>query len=137
MAVAEPFGDGDLRGRLPLVAGDQRPKRLDHVAHREQAAVRRDQFEEFRRQAADPGPLQHRGQRPRLLVGGEHRAADQPQQVRAFRNKRVEALQRWADAELRSVNGQIEFLLRRTLQEAGRLPKKSPAPVSDDEPETE
>ena len=34
------------------------------------------------------------------------------------------ALERWADAELRSLNGQIEYLLRRALQEAGRLPKK-------------
>jgi hypothetical protein len=32
----------------------------------------------------------------------------------------LEALQRWADDDLRSLNGQIEFLLRRTLQEAGR-----------------
>ena len=32
-----------------------------------------------------------------------------------------EALQRWADTELRSLNAQIEFLLRRSLQEAGRL----------------
>ncbi len=35
-----------------------------------------------------------------------------------------EALQRWADAEFRSVNAQIEFALRRALQEAGRLPGK-------------
>ena len=34
-----------------------------------------------------------------------------------------DALQRWAGAELRSVNAQIEFLLRRSLQEAGRLGK--------------
>ena len=33
-----------------------------------------------------------------------------------------EALQRWADAELRSVNAQIEFLLRGALRDAGRLP---------------
>jgi len=33
-----------------------------------------------------------------------------------------EALQRWADADLRSLNSQIEFLLRRSLREAGRLP---------------
>jgi len=33
-----------------------------------------------------------------------------------------EALQHWADAELRSLNAQIEFLLRRALQETGRLP---------------
>ena len=35
-----------------------------------------------------------------------------------------DALQRWAGAELRSVNAQIEFLLRRSLQEAGRIPKE-------------
>jgi len=34
-----------------------------------------------------------------------------------------EALQRWADSDLRSLNAQIEFLLRRSLREAGRLPK--------------
>jgi hypothetical protein len=33
-----------------------------------------------------------------------------------------DALQRWAGADLRSVNAQIEFLLRKALQEAGRLP---------------
>ena len=32
----------------------------------------------------------------------------------------LEALQRWAADDLRSLNGQIEFLLRRALQEAGR-----------------
>lgn len=32
-----------------------------------------------------------------------------------------EALQRWSDDELRSLNGQIEFLLRRALKESGRL----------------
>lgn len=31
-----------------------------------------------------------------------------------------EALRCWADDELRSVNAQIEFLLRRSLREAGR-----------------
>lgn len=33
-----------------------------------------------------------------------------------------EALQGWADSELRSINGQIEYLLRKALREAGRLP---------------
>jgi hypothetical protein len=33
----------------------------------------------------------------------------------------LDALQRWADDELRSLNGQIEFVLRRALQEAGRM----------------
>ena len=32
-----------------------------------------------------------------------------------------EAIQRWAAADLRSVNAQIEFLLRRALRDAGRL----------------
>jgi hypothetical protein len=32
-----------------------------------------------------------------------------------------EALQRWADAELRSLNAQIEFLLRRALKDSRRL----------------
>jgi hypothetical protein len=38
----------------------------------------------------------------------------------------MDALQRWADDELRSVNGQIEFLLRRALKEAGRLSGEGP-----------
>ncbi|MEV7387739.1 MULTISPECIES: hypothetical protein [unclassified Streptomyces] len=33
-----------------------------------------------------------------------------------------DALARWAGDELRSANAQIEFLLRRALAEAGRLP---------------
>ena len=38
----------------------------------------------------------------------------------------LEAIQRWADDELRSLNGQIEFVLRRALAEAGRTrPKDS------------
>jgi hypothetical protein len=32
----------------------------------------------------------------------------------------LEALQRWASDDLRSLNAQIEFLLRRALQDAGR-----------------
>lgn len=35
--------------------------------------------------------------------------------------KTLDALQRWAADDLRSLNGQIEFLLRRSLQEAGRV----------------
>jgi hypothetical protein len=34
----------------------------------------------------------------------------------------LEALRRWARDDLRSVNAQIEFVLRRALKEAGRLP---------------
>jgi hypothetical protein len=32
----------------------------------------------------------------------------------------LEAVQRWADDDLRSLNGQIEFILRRALKEARR-----------------
>ena len=39
----------------------------------------------------------------------------------------LESLQKWADDELRSLNGQIEFVLRRILQQEGRLrDKKDP-----------
>ena len=34
-----------------------------------------------------------------------------------------QALQRWAEDELRSLNGQIEYLLREALRKAGRLPR--------------
>ena len=35
----------------------------------------------------------------------------------------LDALQRWADDELRSVNAQIEFVLRDALTKTGRAPK--------------
>ncbi|MCC7043759.1 MAG: hypothetical protein IT183_07850 [Acidobacteria bacterium] len=38
----------------------------------------------------------------------------------------LDDLQRWANDDLRSLNGQIEFLLRRALQQAGREQKKDP-----------
>ncbi len=33
----------------------------------------------------------------------------------------LEAMQRWSDDELRSVNAQIEYVLREALRKAGRL----------------
>jgi hypothetical protein len=33
----------------------------------------------------------------------------------------LDAIQRWANDDLRSLNGQIEFVLRRALQDSGRL----------------
>lgn len=50
------------------------------------------------------------------------------------------ALQAWAADDLRSVNGQVEFILRRALREAGRLPSErggrgpGPPPRSIEEP---
>ena len=41
----------------------------------------------------------------------------------------LDALQRWADDELRSLNGQIEYLLRRSLADAKRpVPSAEAAP---------
>mgnify|MGYP003586360506 CR=1 FL=1 len=36
-----------------------------------------------------------------------------------------EALQRWANDEVRSLNGQIEFLLTKALRDAGREKERS------------
>ena len=35
----------------------------------------------------------------------------------------LEALRRWADDDLRSLNAQLDHLLRKALQRAGRLPR--------------
>lgn len=40
----------------------------------------------------------------------------------------LDAVQRWATDDLRSLNGHIEFLLRDALKRAGRLPKKGARP---------
>jgi len=40
----------------------------------------------------------------------------------------LSAVQRWADEDLRSLNAQIEFLLREALRESGRLPRNSGNP---------
>lgn len=37
----------------------------------------------------------------------------------------LDALQKWASDDLRSLNGQLEFLLRDALKEAKRVPKQS------------
>lgn len=41
------------------------------------------------------------------------------------------AAQKWADDELRSLNAQIEYVLRESLRKAGRLPRAA----HDDQPE--
>ena len=38
----------------------------------------------------------------------------------------LDAVQRWASDDLRSLNAQIEFLLRRALQSEGRLKPAAP-----------
>ena len=39
----------------------------------------------------------------------------------------MDALQRWADDDLRSLNGQIEFLMRKALKDAKRIGEKEEA----------
>ena len=39
-----------------------------------------------------------------------------------------DALQRWSDDELRSLNAHIEYLLRRALDQAGRSVRDAPPP---------
>ena len=43
----------------------------------------------------------------------------------------LDAVQRWANDDLRSLNGQIEFLMRRALHQAGRRPSVPSATASE------
>ncbi|MGW5367565.1 hypothetical protein ACWER6_22390 [Streptomyces sp. NPDC004009] len=77
--------------------------------------------------------------RPRPAAGAQHRdplpvtdPSEETPRRRPQQRKQVllrldpsvyEALARWAGDELRSANAQIEFLLRKALAEAGRLPR--------------
>jgi hypothetical protein len=49
--------------------------------------------------------------------------------------KVLDAVRRWAADDLRSVNAQIEFLLRRALKEAGRQPAAKKGGAAKDEGE--
>jgi hypothetical protein len=46
----------------------------------------------------------------------------------------LDAVQRWADDELRSVNAQIEYALREALRKAGRLKPAAKPDAVEDEP---
>ncbi len=46
----------------------------------------------------------------------------------------LDAVQRWADDELRSLNAQIEYLLRDALRKSGRLKPAPAKPVKDGTP---
>jgi hypothetical protein len=45
-----------------------------------------------------------------------------------------DAVQRWAADDLRSANGQIEFILRQALRDAGRLSDRVRATKAPDRP---
>lgn len=44
------------------------------------------------------------------------------------------AMQRWSDDELRSLNAQIEYVLREALRRHGRLPRPADEPPEDPAP---
>jgi hypothetical protein len=46
----------------------------------------------------------------------------------------LEAVQRWANDDLRSLNAQIEFLLRRAVQDAGRAVARTARTTADPSP---
>lgn len=48
----------------------------------------------------------------------------------------LEAVQRWSDDELRSLNAQIEYLLRDALRKAGRLKDRPMPPAPEAGPDT-
>ncbi|PPS77827.1 MULTISPECIES: hypothetical protein [Streptomyces] len=81
----------------------------------------------MRRPGRAAGP-QHRVPLPVTVPdegqGPQRRPQQQRKQVLLRLDPAVyEALARWAGDELRSANAQIEFLLRKALAEAGRLPR--------------
>ena len=45
--------------------------------------------------------------------------------------KTLAAMQRWANDDLRSLNAQIEFVLREALRREGRLKRTEPEPGTD------
>lgn len=49
----------------------------------------------------------------------------------------LDAVQRWANDDLRSLNGQIEFVLRDALRRAGRAPKAAAQAGAKDDTPTE
>ncbi|WP_129775691.1 Arc family DNA-binding protein [Peristeroidobacter soli] len=49
----------------------------------------------------------------------------------------LDAVQRWAADELRSVNAQIEYVLRDALRKAGRINSSSPPPPVEGGQDTE
>ncbi len=47
----------------------------------------------------------------------------------------MQAMQRWADDDLRSLNAQIEWVLREALKKSGRMRSGKIEPVDDDQGE--
>src|SRR5690606_12779561 len=84
----------------------------------------------------------HRRQRPVRVDGAA--PAPGPEVSRAMGEKKayplrisaeiLAAMQRWADDELRSLNAQIEYVLRDALRKAGRLPQPGAGDAKEEQP---
>lgn len=49
----------------------------------------------------------------------------------------LDAMRRWAEDDLRSLNGQVEFVLRRALQAGGRWQRGPETPAPDESADEE
>ena len=58
-----------------------------------------------------------------LLIGKMSAKKAYPLRINA---QVLDAVQHWADDELRSLNAQLEYVLRESLKKTGRLPKQQP-----------
>lgn len=64
---------------------------------------------------------------PGLMPGGilaEEKSVPRESFLLRTDPKILDALRRWAEDELRSSNGQLDYILRKALRDANRLPKK-------------
>ena len=59
---------------------------------------------------------------------GERKLADKKAYPLRISSDVLDAMQRWAQDELRSANAQIEYVLREALRKAGRM-SSTPPPV--------
>src|ERR1700722_10875866 len=93
MVALELFGDRDLSRRLAFVIRHQLAIAPDHVAHREQAAIRRHKLEELRGEPTDAGFIENGSERLQLLLGGKYRASHQAVEIGTFGNERIETVE--------------------------------------------
>ena len=77
----------------PVVLGQQAIVGRDHLRQREQPPLVREQGQELPRQRREVRALAERGQRPRLVLARQHRAADQPLQIGALGEHLAQAVQ--------------------------------------------
>jgi hypothetical protein len=59
-----------------------------------------------------------------MLMAKEHKEGKTKSFVLRIDNDIMEAIEKWASDEFRSVNGQILYILNASLKKNGRLPRK-------------